>query len=171
MLERRAPLVLALDAVLDQEIELQEKYAALLAAERAALARFDSAEVERTCSERESVYDQMQQLHSRRTELMKEFPEFRGRRLSELVQLFCQPEDGRRLQGKILRLKQGIQKTRRGSSEFGQIAQFSLNLVNGVLSMLWSATQHVTRSYTRRGGVKESVHPSGDRHSNVLKEA
>lgn len=171
MLERHAPLVNALDGVLDREIELQEKYSALLGAERSALAKFNSAEVDRICAERQAVYEQMQEMHSRRTELMKEFPEFRGRKLSDLVQLFCQPEDARRLHGKILRLKRSIAKSRRGSSEFGQIAQFTLNLVNGVLSIFWSATQHVTRAYTRRGDVKESFHPSGARQSNVLKEA
>lgn len=171
MIERQGKIVKGLEVVLDREINLQEKYLEVLDKERAVLPAFKADLLAPLTTQREELSKQMHAAQIERVELMKQFPEFRGKKLSDLVLLHCHEQDAKKLIKRINRLKSLVAQNKSGGSEFGQVAQFTLNLVNGVLSLFWSATQNVTRSYTRKGKVRESYNQQGSRHSGVLKQA
>jgi hypothetical protein len=171
VIEHKGKIVRALEAVLDREINIQERYLEVLDKERSVLPAFKADLLAPLTAEREELSKQMHATQIERVELMKQFPEFRGKKLSDLVQLHCHAHDAKNLLKRINRLKSLVAENKSGGSEFGQVAQFTLNLVNGVLSLFWSATQNVSRSYTRKGKVRESYNQQGSRHSGVLKQA
>jgi hypothetical protein len=57
------------------------------------------------------------------------------------------------------------------TKEFNQILNFSLGLVNGEISLLWSATQPVSRTYNAYGGMSEGVQPGPVRTGSSLGKA
>lgn len=171
MFEKQGTFVRSLEAALDVEIDVQTRYLAALEQERELLPKFKTENLAELTAKRELISKEMAEAQLVRVELMRQFPEFRGKRLTDLVQLHCHPSDAKRLEDKIKRLKRAVATNRASGNEFGQVAQFTLNLVNGVLSLFWSATQNVTRSYTRKGKVRESYNTQGGRHSGVLKQA
>lgn len=171
MIERNSRLVRELEAALEEELRLQRDYARIMSEERASVTTFKAEKVEELSAKRELLSEKMKNAADRRLELMRMFPEHEGKRLTELVRQHCHPHD----QGRILpladQLRDALQVTKRLSIEFKQLANFSLNLINGSLSILWSATQNITRSYTPTGKIKEAAHHNGPRQSGTLKEA
>lgn len=164
-------VIAELEGVLSQEIFLQKNYAEVLELERKSFRGFKTDLVVKYTQERQSIVEEMQAQQTLRIALMKQFPEFRGRKLTELIEKYCTSQDAKRLITKINQLKMSVGRTRQKTSEFGQIAQFSLGVVNGALSLLWSATQHITKSYSRKGSLKESYHHAGTRKAGIIKEA
>ena len=65
------------------------------------------------------------------------------------------------LMPKIKKLRDLIKKTQGKAREYSELLDFSSNLVNGSLSILWSATQGIFKSYGRDRNIHESYHPSG----------
>ena len=65
------------------------------------------------------------------------------------------------LMPKIKKLRDLIKKTQGKAREYSELLDFSSNLVNGSLSILWSATQGIFKSYVRDRNIHESYHPSG----------
>jgi len=57
------------------------------------------------------------------------------------------------------------------SREFNQVLSYSLGLVNGELSLLWSASQPVTRVYNSFGSMTNGVQPAPPRNGSLLGEA
>ncbi|MBN8549588.1 MAG: flagellar export chaperone FlgN [Deltaproteobacteria bacterium] len=171
MIERNSRLVRELDSVLREELRLQKEYAEILNEERTSITTFKAEKVQSLSEKREVLSETIKRAAEKRAELMAMFPEHQGKRLSELIRAHCHPVDQERLMPLADALKLAVQNTKSLSTEFKQLASFSLNLVNGALSILWSATQNVTRSYTPNGKIKESAHSSGNRQAGVLKEA
>jgi hypothetical protein len=168
---KNSRLILELERALRSEIELQRKYAEILRQEREHITQLQADQVEKLVAEREILADRMREANDRRLELMRMFPDHEGKRLTELVRLYCHPQDARRLLPLAEELRGVLLQTKSLGQEFRQVTSFSLNLINGALSILWSATQHVTRSYTPTGAIKESSHSAGTRLSGVLKQA
>ena len=59
------------------------------------------------------------------------------------------------------KLRELIKQTQGKAREYSELLNFSSNLVNGSLSILWSATQGIFKSYGRDRNIHESYHPSG----------
>ena len=55
--------------------------------------------------------------------------------------------------------------------EYRIFLDFSLNLVSGCLSLLWSATHDVVRSYSRQGTVQEAANQRASRLPSQCREA
>lgn len=171
MIERNSRLVRELDSALTAEIRLQEEYALVLSEERACITKFEADRVQELSAKRETLSEEMQKASDRRLELMSMFPSHEGKRLTDLIRAHCHREDMQRLLPLAEKLRAALLKTKTLGLEFKQLANFSLNLVNGVISIIWSATQNVTRSYTAQGTVREAFNTPGTRLAGVLKEA
>ena len=172
MIERNSRLIRDLERVLRAEIKLQEEYAALLTDERTCLTRFNADKIEEISLRRDLLNEKISQAAAERLELMKIFPNSQGKRLTELLKAHCHKQDIATLMPLAEKLKTVVQQTKSMGKEFKQLVDFSLNLVNGTLSIIWSATQNVTRSYTPQGKVREAFHPSTtQRWAGLLKQA
>lgn len=171
MIARKSRLIIDLEHSLRAELALQEEYASVLQEEREHITHFQAGKVEELSARRETLSEQMRVAAEHRVELMSMFPAHDGKRLTDLIREHCHPEDRRVLLPLAEKLKTAVLTTKRLGQEFKQLANFSLNLVNGVMSIIWSATQNVTRSYTPQGTVKEAFHAQGSRLAGVLKQA
>jgi hypothetical protein len=152
-----------LHGLLKKECALHRDYLAVLAEERDAITHFNEEQILTLSAKREKLYVAMRDAHERRRELMREFPSGDDMRLSQFIVRYCRPSDARVLAPLVAELKALIKRSHVEGAEFNQIADFGLKIVGGTLSILWSATQDVTRSYSRKGKLREYYHPSGDR--------
>ncbi len=172
MINRNSRLIRDLERVLRTEIRLQEEYASVLIEERTTLTRFNAEKIEQLSLRREELNGRIAIAAAERLELMKIFPNYEGKRLTELIRTHCHRQDSALLLPLAEKLKSVAQSTKSSGKEFKQLVDFSLNLVNGTLSILWSATQNVTKSYTPQGTVREAFHPSvTQRWAGLLKQA
>ncbi len=155
-MQRDPQFLSSLQRLLEQECAVHGEYIALMEKEEIALTKFKAEEVTALAGQREMLAGQMAQIQEKRQEFMQHFPDAEHKKLSELIIKHCHPEDARRLTPLVGRLKKLITRSRALGTALGQVANFSLSLVDGTLSILWSATQNVTRSYSRKGVIKES---------------
>ena len=71
----------------------------------------------------------------------------------------------------IEKIRAKIKRVEAKSKEFNQILSYSLGLVNGELSLLWSASQPVSRVYNAFGSITQGVQPAPPRNGSLLGEA
>ncbi|RMG42970.1 MAG: hypothetical protein D6719_04890 [Candidatus Dadabacteria bacterium] len=171
MFEKGDKTVRELRRVLKEEISLYSQYVALIRKERSLVRKFKHKEINASASERNALCDKMAELQKKRISLMKKFPDWQQhQRLSKLIALYCHPEDRAELLNLTEKLRNVATEMRVESLKTSQLVNFAMKMVSGTISILWSATQSVVRSYSRRGAVKESYHPTRSRLQNLLKE-
>ena len=163
----------SLEKLLEQELVLYQQYVEVLQKEQDCIVRLKSERVEEYTQKRQEITDKLTELKERRLELTSSLTEEDEEplRLSEIVEIVDQPSDRQRLAGLIERIKGAIQTVERVTSEFTQVLQFSLGMVNGEISLLWSASQSVNRVYNAFGSVQEAVEPSTPRAGSLLGQA
>lgn len=163
----------SLEKLLEQELVLYQKYVEILGKEQDCIVRLKSDEVSEYSAKRQIITDELNELKERRLELTASFSDDEDEpiRLSEIVEIVEQPADKRKLSGLIARIKDAIALVERATSEFSQVLQFSLGMVNGEISLLWSASQNVNRVYNSFGSVQEAAEPAAPRSGSLLGEA
>jgi len=171
-----AALCRELEQLLNEECALNQLYRSVVREERDNFRKFQHEGVLRLCEQRGEIARRMGEIQERRVAIMytvagETLPakHFKPGKLSELVAKHASPQQAAILLPLIRKLREEIQSTRRESLEFGQIATFTLALVNGLLSNIWSATQNVVKTYTARGQKNEAYHPQSSRQSSVIK--
>ncbi len=163
--------VAKLERMLGAECLIYKRYLAVLKEERRFIIKFDSEKITALCSERGRLCDEMQAALNERTALIKSFVgHSRGRLSDHILQLFKQ-EDAQRLMPKVEELRKLVEQCHAGSKEFKQVIEFSLKLVSGLVSIIWSATQNLVKSYTQSGTMRESYHPTTSRQAAMLRKA
>lgn len=184
----REKLIAELEKLLREEIALYGTYRDLLDKERTQLTKFDSEKVTLVVESRESVVNRIRELQVRRlqiaciisgtpTEDTATAKKRRGQgqteppRLSDAIERFCDKRQQARLMPLVAELKKGVEEARRGTQQANQLTSFALNIVNGLMTNIWSATENVVQTYTPNGAKRTSVNPSGDRNKNVRKQA
>jgi hypothetical protein len=155
-MQRDPQFLASLQRLLEQECSVHAEYISLLEKEQKAMTAFKADEVTQLAAKREKLAEQMQSIEEKRKEFMKRFPDAENAKLSELIVKHCHPEDARKLSPLVSKLKKLITQSRGVGSELRQVANFSLNLIDGTLSIIWSATQNVTRAYSKKGVLKET---------------
>lgn len=160
-----------LQQILEHEIELQENYQRALLKERHELRSFHADEVIAQTSKREQLFQEIAGAREARLALVESLAGSRSIQLSELVRARTSGEAQKKLLLRIERLKLLVAETARGAQELGQVATFSLNMVNGCLSTIYGATRSTTTNYTIQGQVKQSYYPMNSRREGVLREA
>lgn len=168
---QRDPRVLrALESVLKQECKLYKQYSAILDEERVALVKMKSDRVLELSSRRAELAAMMEEAGAKRAELLRHFPEGDSIKLSEIIARHCDPDDAKRILPLARELKALAAATKKRAAEFKQITSFALDMVNGSLSIIWSARNGVSKLYTRSGAVEEKNLPPA-RAMTTLKEA
>lgn len=166
-----ASLVWALERNLDKACTLHQRYLELLAKERASLKKFSSDDIEKLREKREEFLRSIEETNAARTELLTKIPGGNTEKLSILLEKEFSPSDAARLRPRVEELRRVVTAVQHESREFSQVVNFALNLVHGSLSILWSATQDVTRSYTAAGSMQEKHTPTHSRMQGVRREA
>jgi hypothetical protein len=163
-----ARTIRSLEMLLVKECRLYEQYLTVLLEERTSIIRFNAETLGQLTVKRAALYEEMLKAQDTRLELMRSFPSNQGKKLRDLITQYCTPEDKRRLLPLAEKLKSLVESVQQQSKEQNQILGFGLKLVHGMVSLFWSATQNVVRSYSRKGVTKEAYNPAS-RNSNVLK--
>lgn len=156
---------------LEQEIKLYQQYIDLLNQEKGSITKFDADKVEQFTEKRDSLFNAIKIILVKRVEYIKILTGVEKTKLTDAIRSNYKGTEGKLLMQLAKRLKDVTVKMKKQGQEINQIVNFGLNVVNGTLSIYMSATQNVTRSYSRKGMVKEAFNPQGDRHSGVIKEA
>jgi hypothetical protein len=168
-LEPRA--VKTLERLLEQELASYSEYLALLAQEQASVVGLKAEQVSLLSQRRSEVVTRIAELRDQRLALITEVSGNEEQRLSDFIRVACIPSDAKRLDKIITQIKAIVAVVESKSREFNQVLNFSLGLVNGEISLLWSASQAVTRVYNAFGAVNEASQPSAPRVGSLLGEA
>lgn len=160
-----------LERILEQELACYSEYLALLAEEQANVVKLRAEQVALLSERRSEVVGRIGQLRNERLELVASVSLDEERRLSDIIRAACTPTDAKRLEKLVTQIKAVITIVESKSREFNQVLNFSLGLVNGEISLLWSASQSVTRVYNAFGSVNEASQPSAPRAGSLLGEA
>jgi len=160
-----------LEQILNSELSQYETYLSLLEQEQHSVVVLKAESVSSLSDKRSKVVDRITQLRDQRNALVAELSGQEAMRLSEFIEVACEPLDRKRLRDLVKQIKEKLALVERKSSEFSQILNFSLGLVNGEISILWSASQSVNRVYNSFGTLTEASQPAAPRVGSLLGEA
>lgn len=160
-----------LEDLLNKEIGLYAIYIKLLDEEREAVVSSQTEQVIALSTARSAVIEQMREAQNSRRQFLRRYSADRLLRLSVFVKNQFSPQEAAKLMPLVHKLKKLVGIAQAGSSEISQVVSFSLKLVSGLVSIIWSATQNVVRAYTSIGTIKESYHPTGYGKAAALKQA
>lgn len=163
--------VKTLERVLEQELACYSEYLALLAEEQVGVVRLKAEQVALLSQRRSEVVSRIAELRDQRLEIVASVSNDEERRLSDIIRSSCASADAKRLEKLVTQIKAILAVVESKSREFSQVLNFSLGLVNGEISLLWSASQSVTRVYNAFGAVNEASQPSAPRAGSLLGEA
>jgi xanthine dehydrogenase iron-sulfur cluster and FAD-binding subunit A len=163
--------VKSLERILEEELTLYVEYLVILAQEQASVISLKSDQVTLCSQRRAEIISRLEELRETRSVMIEKISQREVMRLTEFVEEFCVPSDKKRLLFLAGKIKVALKQVEEKSREFNQILNFSLGLVNGEISLLWSASQPVTRVYNAFGSVQEAVQPSPPRAGSLLGEA
>lgn len=160
-----------LESMLRKECDLYVDYIALVKEERNWFTKLKAQRIEELTAKRQLICDSLLQMQDERMALMRTFPDGEGKKLSDLIRKHCPIREAKLLLGLTKKLRELISEAKTEGSHYSQIIGFSMGMVNGVLGILWTATQNVVKAYNRQGTVKEANNPAGNRASTILKRA
>lgn len=169
--DKNPRLVRDLSKMLERECGLYVDYLDILERERESITKFNAERVNELSAQRLQLTEELKAAKEERVASLDFMPESKKERLSQLIVQNCHPDDARRLMPLVQRLKNLVTLARAKAMEFNQVASYSLSIVNGSISILWSATQNVVRSYDPLGTMKESYNPATSRAASVLRSA
>lgn len=161
----------ALEKFLQEEISLCDEYLKIIATEQAAVVKLQSDLVAQHGEARGLVVEKLSKVRDSRALLVERVTGDPYTRVSEMVEQGCGPGDKKRLLALTQKVKARLAQVDKRTRELNQILSFSLGLVNGEISILWSATQPVARSYTPFGTLNEGVQPGPTRSGSLLGRA
>lgn len=160
-----------LEKYLLDEIALCDEYLKTIKQEQDAVVKLDSPAVTSWGEKRSLLLEKMARLRDDRAILVGRVTGDDTTRVSEMVSTGCGPTDRKRLLALTDKVKVRLAMVEKQTREFTHILNFSLGLVNGEISLLWSATQPVTRGYNAFGSMTEGVQPGPVRSSSSLGKA
>jgi FlgN protein len=160
-----------IEKIITEECGLVDQYLSLLDSEQEQVIKLKSEQVSGLSERRAVVADRLAGLRQGRDDLVRELNNNSKITLSELIAQRGSTADKKRLLPLIQKLKKKLKVFDDRNKEFSQIINFTLGLVNGSLSILWSATQTVTRCYNAFGAITESFQPTAPRVGTLLGKA
>lgn len=152
-----ANLTRALEAILKEECRLQARYIGLLNEERRALVKMSSERVVELADQRDKLSWEMKEARDRRMEILSAIPDSKGVQLAELIKMRFSGNEAARLMALRDQLHSLIKDSAALAREISQVVNFSLDFINGSLSIIWNGTQSATSSYGRKGVVKSQA--------------
>ena len=160
-----------IERLLQDELALYGEYLAVMAEEQASVVSLKADLVTDLSNRRAIILDRIAESREQRVSLLEQLTGDATTRLSDFIEAACAPADKRRLADLVTRIRATSKTVETKSREFNQILNFSLGLVNGELSLLWSASRPVTRVYNAFGSIQEAVQPTEPRAGSLLGEA
>lgn len=163
--------VKTLEKFLVDEVSLCDEYLKIIKDEQAAVVKLESETVTLLGEKRSVVVDKLTRLREERALLVERITGDEFTRVTDMINQGCAPSDKKRLLAVTNKVKARLAIVDKCTKEFNQILNFSLGLVNGEISLLWSATQPVSRTYNAYGGMSEGVQPGPVRTGSSLGKA
>jgi hypothetical protein len=163
--------VKALEKFLVDEISLCDEYLKIIKEEQAAVVKLDAEKVTLLGEARSFVVDKLTRLREDRALLVERVTGDEFTRITHVINQGCGPSDKKRLIALTQKVKARLVAFDKYTKEFNQVLNFSLGLVNGEMSLLWSATQPISRTYNAHGGLTEGVQPGPVRTGSSLGKA
>jgi|GEM_PF-1522030 len=160
-----------LQNIIEQEIAQYTLYLQLLGQEYAAVTTLQSEVVTQLSEKRAAVMEQVSRLKNQRIEIVSRCSDGEVIRLTELADRIAAPSDKKRLATLVKKLKDVVSMVEVKNKEFNLLLNFSLGLVNGEISLLWSASQTVSRVYNSFGSMTEGAQPAPPRSGSLLGQA
>jgi hypothetical protein len=161
---------LTLERLLRKETELLADYLRLTRDEEGLIAKFNEERVSALTLRRMEVCENLRAAQQERLNIMRALDGGANRRLRDIIIRSFHPADSKKLLPLVDGLAAQAKEAEEQSRQHRQILSFGLKAVHGLLTILWSATQNVVKSYTKKGSLKQSYHPSSGRRGS-LKEA
>jgi hypothetical protein len=164
-------LIRSLESILEKELIQYKTYLSLLEKEQTAVIRLKSEDVNDCAAKRGQVVEILATLRENRVAILTALTGSDGVRVSDFVATIPVPTERKRLTLLVAAIKETIARVDARSREFSHVLNFSLGLVNGEISILWSASQAVTRVYNASGTLTEGTQPAAPRAGSLLGEA
>jgi hypothetical protein len=160
-----------LERLLTEELVQCDLYLKLLEEEKDAVIKLKPDDVTVISMRRHNVVDALTTLRNDRQKLVAVLSGAEGVKASELIEQVCAPTEKKRLLAIIQKIKLRVKNMESASRDFNQVVNFSLGLVNGSMSLIWSATQPVSKVYNAFGAMKQGVQPAAPRSGSLLGQA
>jgi len=159
-----------LKRLIEKELLIYDSYLEVLIRQRETVPQFNLELFEKNNKKLLHYSEQLEKAHNDRQKLLKSIPGGEGQRLSDFVEQHFVGREQSELMAMVKELRSKVETSQNESKEFQMISNFALNLVNGSISLLWQATQNVTRCYSPKGDVTESFAPTKNRDETTLKK-
>lgn len=161
----------ALETALDEELRQYHDYLQILELEQERVVTLKTDELVEFSSTRSKIIDRLSQLRDVRVSIVASLVGNTSTKLSDFVEALPTSADKKRLSNYVEQIKSAVESVDRKTKEFTQVLNYSLGLVNGEISLLWSASQTVSRVYNSFGSVIEGAQPAPQRVGSLLGEA
>lgn len=159
------------EKILRLECSLHQRYLDLLEQERKLVVEGNHHRVTNLTEQRQSLSEEMDSAHQERKAWMEKFPGGRDMRVTEVIKRNFRSSETRVALELAHKLRELVVALRKSSTEFTLVVNNTLTLVNGTLSILLSAAQHVVRSYSSQGQLREQFHPVSQHVGTIVKQA
>jgi hypothetical protein len=160
-----------IEVIIQDECKIIGEYLSLLSAEQEHVIKLKSDQVSSFADRRAVMTDTLAKLRAMRDELVRQINGNTRMTLTEVITTKGSAMDKRRFLPLIDKLKKRLSAFEDKNHEFSEVVNFTLGLVNGSLSILWSATQTVTRCYNAFGSITEAFQPTSPRGGSLLGRA
>lgn len=160
-----------LETSLDEELTQYNDYLRILEQEQERVVTLKTDELVEFSARRSKIIDRLSQLRDIRVSIVSSLAGDESTKLSDFVDGLPASADKFRLASYVEKIKSAVVAVDRKTKEFTQVLNYSLGLVNGEISLLWSASQTVSRVYNAFGSVVEGAQPAPQRVGSLLGEA
>lgn len=160
-----------LETSLDEELNQYNDYLRILEQEQERVVTLKTDELVEFSARRSKIIDRLSQLRDIRVSIVSSLAGDESTKLSDFVDGLPASADKSRLASYVEKIKSAVVAVDRKTKEFTQVLNYSLGLVNGEISLLWSASQTVSRVYNAFGSVVEGAQPAPQRVGSLLGEA
>ncbi len=160
-----------LESALTEELRHYQEYLRILDEEQERVVTLKTDELVEFSATRSKIIDRLSQLRDTRVSIVASIVGSESTKLSDFVDTLPASTDKNRLSSLVDKIKSAVETVDRKTKEFNQVLNYSLGLVNGEISLLWSASQTVSRVYNAFGSVIEGAQPAPQRVGSLLGEA
>jgi len=160
-----------LETSLDEELTQYNDYLRILEQEQERVVTLKTDELVEFSARRSKIIDRLSQLRDIRVSIVSSLAGDESTKLSDFVDGLPASADKSRLAAYVTKIKTAVVAVDRKTKEFTQVLNYSLGLVNGEISLLWSASRTVSRVYNSFGSVVEGAQPAPQRVGSRLGEA
>lgn len=144
--------------IINKQIALYQEYLKVQDEEKEGLKRVNVQKIKENTVLRSNILEYIYVLKNKLADILNREGE---NKILKLINKSASNEQKMILIPRIKKLRELVKQTQGKAREYSALLDFSSNIVNGSLSILWSATQGIFKSYGRDRNIHQSYHPSG----------